>query len=84
MSDMEAIAAAKVKGFQFEICIIQGQMDGLDLISALEGFFVQGNLEGLEGFLEDKEDNYFKHPRTSKRSAKRGTSSQPVKVWLKD
>ena len=36
MSDMEAIAAAKAKGFQFEKCIIKGQMAGLDLISALD------------------------------------------------
>ena len=36
MSDMDAIAAAKAKGFQYEKCIIKGQMAGLNLISALD------------------------------------------------
>ena len=33
LSDMEAIAAAKAKGFQYEKCIIKGQMPGKWLVS---------------------------------------------------
>ena len=36
MSDMAAIAAAKTKGLLLEKCIINGQMDGLDLITAYD------------------------------------------------